>query len=100
MGTQTLRTFIASLKADVDRFEADWIAQRAEHGAKDWPLRMLQEDWHDQFMTFLSLSLPSDGLTPHDSAEVARFNEYLTDKTALPADQFEAKWSAYEQGTQ
>lgn len=37
-------------------------------------------------------------MTPSDAVEVARFVDYLTDKKALPADQFAAKWAAYENG--
>ena len=36
--------------------------------------------------------------TASDRAEVLRFQEYLKDKTRLPADAFKAKWGDYERG--
>lgn len=49
-----------------------------------------------QFLAAVDAARAVPALTPNDAAEIARFTEYLTDKTALPADQFDAKWAEYE----
>lgn len=100
MGTQHLATFITAIKADADRFMANWVAQREAHGPKDWPMRMPAEEWHEQFTVFLAEPQSPAALTPHDAAEVERFTEYLTDKTTLTPEQFADKWAAYEEGSE
>lgn len=48
-----LPTFVAALRRDVDRFEANWRAQRKAAPAL-WPERLGEADWHEQFIMFLS----------------------------------------------
>ena len=49
----TLEAFVAIMKADIDRFAANW---RAQHAAKpeEWPLQMNEGDWYDQFLMYES----------------------------------------------
>lgn len=37
-------------------------------------------------------------LTPHDSAEVKRFREFLKDQENMPVAAFRAKWGDYMMG--
>lgn len=48
-----LAAFVATLRHDVDRFEANWMAQQKAAPAL-WPDRMGEADWHEQFIMFLS----------------------------------------------
>lgn len=100
MGKQHIATFITAIKADADRFMANWIAQREAHGKADWPMRMPPEEWHEQFTVFLAEPQTLTAWTSPDAAEVARFTDYMNDKATMPAEQFAAKWATYEEGSE
>ena len=50
-GAMTIEDFVASIRGDIAKFEANWKAQ-AKVDPKNWPAVMNEGDWYDQFLIF------------------------------------------------
>jgi len=48
-----VREFVSRMKADLDRFQADYEANLASPpDGQHWPAEMSEGDWYDQFLMF------------------------------------------------
>lgn len=55
---KTLEQFVAELRSDVDKFEADW-KKNSKKSPDDYPMSFPDDNdgiWMEQFTTFLSLN--------------------------------------------
>jgi hypothetical protein len=49
----SLEEFIAQVKKETAKFEAFWLASRAENPEQHWPLVMGEPEWYEQFVIYV-----------------------------------------------